>query len=394
MWIRFLIATTAALLITALGHLCIYDMLMLPLSQDYHMLSMSLAIFLWSLTFFGFPLARIVPGFFRRYVEMPMFIWMGSAYILVLLCILTIPLHLAVRVLNVAHAETYLAMCLVGLGAVLILSALRNANSTEDIIETAVTLAKPLSPELEGLKIVLLSDIHVSGLIGKRRMEKLTQKVNALHPDLVLVLGDLVDGTVRQLRKHVLPLKHLKATHGVYYVTGNHEYYCGAERWRRFATEELNWKVLSNAHDIVTLSSPSPASPPSQLVLVGIEDRSWLHQNRKKQDDRLALALQGLDTAVLSRSPTLLLAHQPKDAFNMAHNAHLDLQVSGHTHGGQLWPLKIFVYRDQKYNTGLYQLSASQRLYVSQGTGFWGPPMRLGTRCEISLLRLKGPSSP
>jgi uncharacterized protein len=382
MIVRFFAAAAVSFLLSALGHYYLYVRLVEPLTTTDDHVWPTVFLGLWALTFFGFALARAVPVAVRRIVELCMFTWMGTAYLFLLLCVLTSPLSLLFHFLG--YEETWLARGILCGGGVLTSFAIWRALSGETTVRCTIPVREDLPADVEKLTIVVVSDIHVAGLIGRRRMRKLARKVNALAPDAVFVTGDLVDGSVRQLRKDVLPLGAIKAARGVYYVTGNHEYYCNAPRWRTFCSEELGWTVLSNAN-------ASFQHGDARINLFGIEDRSSLHARHgvKKQDTRIKDAVAGVSPQERSEGLNVLLAHQPKDTRLLRFAPWMDVQVSGHTHGGQLWPLKLFVISDQRYNTGLYALDGGTQLYVNQGTGFWGPPMRLGTQCEISVLTFK-----
>ena len=380
---RLMIATLVGFLVTALGHYYLYSRLAEPLWPHQKALGGSVFTVLWALSFFGFALARAVPVFMRRIVELCMFVWMGTAYLFLLLCLLTAPLSLFLQYIQASHTE--LALGVVTLGFVLTVHALYQALRPEQVMETVIPVRGAFPASLENLKIVVLSDIHVAGLVGARRMRRLAKRVNEIAPDLIFVTGDLVDGTVGQLRSQVLPLAELKAPRGVYYVTGNHEYYCNPQKWKKFVAQELGWNVLSNSNTLVECDGYS-------INLMGLEDRSWLAQNRVPHgaDLRLELASAGISSEQIEKNLNVLLAHQPKDTRLLKNFPWIDLQISGHTHGGQLWPLYLFVHSDQTYNRGLYKIEDTQtQLYVNQGTGFWGPPMRLGTQCEISVLKLK-----
>lgn len=380
---RLTMATIVAFLVTALGHYFIYVRLVAPIvSENNEIFYRSLITFLWGLTFFGFPITRAVPVSLRRFVEVPMFLWMGTAYIACLVGILTTPFSLSIAFAENVEAHHLLAYVVLAVSGIVTIFAVFQAAKKETIVESIIPFNKPLPRELEALKIVVLSDIHISGLIGWRRMTRLKNTVNELEPDLIFVTGDLVDGSVRQLKSEVAPLKDLKSKYGVYYITGNHEYYCNAEQWKKHISKHLNWHVLSNSSETIEIGN-------SKINIIGIEDRHWLHALRKQgitEDKRLEMATERIRSANLQSLPTILLAHQPKDAALTTAYPWIDLQISGHTHGGQFWPLKIFVKRDQIFNVGLYKLSGTQSIYVNQGTGFWGPPMRLGTQCEISVL--------
>jgi hypothetical protein len=196
--------------------------------------------------------------------------------------------------------------------------------------------------------------------------------VNALTPDVVAITGDLVDGSVEALREHVAPLAKLKAAHGVFFVTGNHEYYSGVDEWLD-ELRRLGIRVLRN--ESVTLSRGAAA-----VELAGIDDHASGRFPGHGPD--LRRALKDRDP----RRPVVLLAHQPV-AVHEAAAFDVDLQLSGHTHGGQLWPWGYLVRLQQKYLNGLYRIG-NTLLYVSCGTGYWGPPMRLGAPAEITELTL------
>ena len=224
-----------------------------------------------------------------------------------------------------------------------------------------------------GYRIVQLSDIHVGPTIGKDFIEELVARTNALQPDLVAITGDLVDGSVEELAMHVAPLAKLRAKDGVFFVTGNHEYYSGADAWiAHLAT--LGVKVLRNERVAIGAGSTS-------FDLAGIDD--WTaHQFGNGHGADLPRALAGRD----KERALVLLAHQPKAILEAA-SLGVDLQLSGHTHGGQLFPFNYLVKLQQPYVAGLYDHEGA-KIYVSQGTGYWGPPMRLGAPAEITHIEL------
>jgi predicted MPP superfamily phosphohydrolase len=213
--------------------------------------------------------------------------------------------------------------------------------------------------------------VHVGPTLGREFIEELVARTNAENPDIVAITGDLVDGSVEQLREHVAPLAKLRAKHGVYFVTGNHEYYSGVDEWIG-ELGRIGVKVLRNER--VSLADG--------LDLAGVDD----HSAKQMRDDHgpdLGRALAGRDT---SRA-LVLLAHQPR-AIHEAAKHGVDLQLSGHTHGGQIWPWNFMVRLQQPYVAGLVKHGDTQ-LYVSSGTGYWGPPMRLGTTPEITKIVLR-----
>jgi predicted MPP superfamily phosphohydrolase len=217
-----------------------------------------------------------------------------------------------------------------------------------------------LPRELDGYAIVQISDIHVGPTIKRAYLNAIVNKVNALKPDAIAVTGDLVDGSVQRLALHTAPLGRLAAPDGVFFVTGNHEYYSGAEQWIA-EVRRLGLRVLMNEH---VIDYPAQYFNPAQ-----------------KSDPLLAAAGAPKDLAV-----RVLLAHQPRSAPAAA-DAGFDLQLSGHTHGGQFFPWNLFVPLQQPFVAGLNRVR-SLWVYTSRGTGYWGPPKRFGAPSEITLVRL------
>ena len=249
---------------------------------------------------------------------------------------------------------------------------LANARRTAQVVRVDVRLA-PLPPALEGFRIVQISDIHVGPTIKRGYLDAIVDRVNALEPDAVAITGDLVDGTVADLAEHVAPLARLRARHGSYFVTGNHEYYSGVHGW---VTElrRLGITVLHNEHVVIDHAG-------AQLVLAGVTDVGGHHFDPAHRSDPAAAVRGAPQDAV-----KVLLAHQPRSAAAAA-QAGFDLQLSGHTHGGQFFPWSLFVPLQQPFTAGLHQLGRMW-VYVSRGTGYWGPPKRIGAPSEISEIRL------
>ncbi len=233
---------------------------------------------------------------------------------------------------------------------------------------------KNLPDGLEGFKIAQLSDIHIGPTIKGGFLEEVVRKTNGLNPDLVAITGDLVDGTVGMLRDHVASLKNLQSAYGTYFVTGNHEYYSGVIAWIR-ELEELGINVLMNQNKLIRHKN-------SILALAGVTDyKAHTVIPGHKTDPHQAMI--GAETADYK----VLLAHQPNSVFEAA-KAGFDLQLSGHTHGGQYFPGNVFIHLFQKFVAGLGEWEGTQ-LYVSRGTGYWGPPLRIGAPSEITLLVLE-----
>jgi predicted MPP superfamily phosphohydrolase len=225
-----------------------------------------------------------------------------------------------------------------------------------------IPLAK-LPAVANGYTIVQLTDVHIGPILGDDFAAKVVSRVNALAPDLIVITGDLVDGRLEELRPHVEPLRGLKARDGVYAVTGNHEYYWNANPWLEHL-RSLGIQILRNQH--VTIHDA--------FELAGVDDSS--------ASEDVPRALAERDAAL----PVVLLAHHPR-TIERAVAGGVDLQLSGHTHGGQLLPLGWLSRLFEPHVAGLARFGSTW-LYVSEGTGFWGPPMRIGTSPEIALLTL------
>jgi predicted MPP superfamily phosphohydrolase len=265
------------------------------------------------------------------------------------------------------------ALLTVGLAAFVTLVGFAGARRRARIVTVEVPLTNlPLA--LHGFSIAQISDIHVGAQIKRKQVEAIVDAVNRLDADVVAVTGDLVDGSVQDLGGHVAPLGGLKARYGTFLVTGNHEYYSGERAWTA-EFRRLGLRVLLNEHVVVRHQGAA-------VVVAGVTDYSAHHFNPAQRSDPTA-ALSG---APADASARILLAHQPRSATAAA-EAGFDLQLSGHTHGGQFWPWNLFVRFQQPFTAGLHRLKHLW-VYISRGTGYWGPPNRFGAPSEITLLKL------
>lgn len=246
------------------------------------------------------------------------------------------------------------------------------ARRTAPVVEVEVPLAN-LPAQLEGFTIAQISDIHVGPTIKRGFVERIVARVNRLGADMVAITGDLVDGSVRDLSHHTEPLADLQSRHGTYFVTGNHEYYSGAQAWMR-EMQRLGARVLVNEHVVIDHDGAS-------VAVAGVSDYSAHHFDPSQRSDPQA-AMAGAPQGAVK----LLLAHQPRSAAN-ASAAGFDLQLSGHTHGGQFWPWNLFVRLQQPFTAGLNRFGRMW-IYINRGTGYWGPPMRFGIPSEITRIRL------
>jgi predicted MPP superfamily phosphohydrolase len=317
--------------------------------------------------------SRIVPQLSRPAAWVA-FVWMGVGFLLVAFFGLADAGRLAAALVHRLRGtgpadgerRVFLARTLAaGVGAVVAgLSAIgvRNALGAVQVKELDILL-RGLPAELSGFRLVQISDLHVGALLRRDWVGQVVDRIGTLAPDLVAITGDLVDGSVAELRNQVAPLARIKAPRGVFFTTGNHEYYSGVEDWYAHLPT-LGVRPLRNERVEI-----APG-----LDLAGIEDPTGAPD--------LPLALRGRDA---SRA-LVLMAHQPRQFAEAARHG-VSLTLSGHTHGGQIWPFSWLVALAQPYLAGLHKRGESQ-LYVSRGTGFWGPPMRVFAPAEITLLKL------
>ncbi|PZT77569.1 MULTISPECIES: metallophosphoesterase [unclassified Streptomyces] len=238
-----------------------------------------------------------------------------------------------------------------------------------------------LGAGLDGTRVVLVTDTHYGPLDRVRWSERVCAKVNALEADLVCHTGDIADGTADRRRAQAAPLGTVRAAHARVYVTGNHEYYSEAQGWVDLM-DELGWQPLRNRHVLLERGGDT-------LVVAGVDDVTAESSGLAGHRAHLAGALAGADPGL----PVLLLAHQPKFVDRAAEGG-VDLQLSGHTHGGQIWPFHHLVRLDQPAVAGLSRHGGRTLLYTSRGTGFWGPPFRVFAPSEITLLVLRAPVTP
>ncbi len=215
--------------------------------------------------------------------------------------------------------------------------------------------------------IAQISDIHIGGLIDEDFIKTIVQKVNALHPDIVVITGDLIDIDVSKAKEALSALKNFNSTFGTYYVVGNHEYFHGIKTILQ-SVKSLGIRVLENENIYIGAEGEG-------FYLAGVYDIIGYRLKSHMPDLQKALHKT-------QNSPTVLLAHQPKFIEEVFDG--VDLMLSGHTHGGQLYPFRFLVKLQQPYISGLYKHNEKLQIYVNKGTGFWGPPMRLGATAEIS----------
>ncbi|SCE87383.1 hypothetical protein GA0070607_2638 [Micromonospora coriariae] len=249
----------------------------------------------------------------------------------------------------------------------------RTALGPPQLDRVQIPLGK-LPRSMDGLRIATVSDIHLGPLRGRAHTERIVAAINRLDADLVAVVGDLVDGSVAELGSAAAPLRGLRSRYGSFFVTGNHEYYSGVEEWVQ-EVDRLGLRVLQNQRQEIQARG-------GVLDLAGVNDLSGTGTGLAAGPD-FAAALGGRDPS----RPVVLLAHQPVQAKEAARYG-VDLQLSGHTHGGQVVPFNLAVRLEQPVVSGLGEVDGT-KVYVTNGAGFWGPPVRVGAEPQISLVELR-----
>ncbi|KAH7722290.1 Protein F40B5.2 a [Aphelenchoides avenae] len=268
--------------------------------------------------------------------------------------------------------------------AVLLTSAGVMVTRTQPTLKAVDVHVQSLPADLNGFSIALLTDVHIGPTVSRSRVEDIVRIVNSLNADVVTIVGDLVDGFVPYLGKRAAPLSTLRSKYGTFFTPGNHEYYHGPiEEWLDFFEKELNMTVLRNANKII---SKGPEN--TEICFAGLDDLSTTHLFIEGYRMDVEKTLAGCPDGM----PTVLLAHQPNAARKVLEKTkkHVDLILSGHTHGGQFYILKPFSYLANAYLHGLYRhVATGAQIYVSSGVNYWGPPVKMWNLCEIVLLRLR-----
>jgi predicted MPP superfamily phosphohydrolase len=388
-WRAFLTFLAIVLLIMGSVHWYLFERLVvataLPSPWDT-VLGFVLAGFVVSIPL-SFIASRQLDKTLARYFVVPVYVWLGFAFQAFFL-VLAIDLF---RLVAGGFMSLLEIAPLWGEGA----EALRAWRVTAGVAVGSVTLAtafaivwgltrlvvrrieiplRRLPPELDGFTILHLTDLHLDLVHGRKWLEEVVARANALDADLIAITGDLAEGSVAQFGRDAEPIGELTAPHGVFFVTGNHEYFHDLPGWLAYL-EAAGVKVLRNERVAI-------GNPEIGLDLAGVDDPAGSRLAPGHGPD-LARALEGRDP----EREVVLLAHQPLIIREAARHG-VGLVLSGHTHGGQIWPFSYLVYLQQPYVKGLKE-EGGTRLYLSSGTGFWGPPMRLGTTAEMALITLR-----
>jgi uncharacterized protein len=323
----------------------------------------------------GFILGRTLPRAIAVKVQWLGFIWMGAFGVLLSATafsdiVLWGAAHAANRTEQWSHVQ---ALVVLSLTVPALVFGFRVARGKPKIVRITVPV-KGLGKAFDGFRIAQITDIHIGETLGREFLEGVVAQVNALQPDIVAVTGDAIDGSVKSLRAEVEPFSKLAGKLGNFYVTGNHEYYHGGSAWEAEAAR-LGLIVLHNEHRVLERDG-------AQLVIAGVTDLEggrFSEHHRPNADAAFANAPAG--------APRVLLAHQPRFAKQVT-NHHVALQLSGHTHGGQIFPFMFFVRLQQPVIAG-FKMLWGVPVYTSRGTGYWGPPFRIGPSSEITEITLR-----
>ncbi len=323
----------------------------------------------------GFILGRTLPRKIAVNVQWLGFIWMGAFGVL-----LAATAFSDVVLWGAAHASSgtqswshFQAFVVLALTVPALIYGFTVARGKPKVVRITVPV-KGLGKGLDGFRIVQITDIHIGETLGRDFAELVVAEVNKLKPDMVAITGDAIDGSVKALRTEVEPFSKLAGKHGNFYVTGNHEYYHGGSSWEAEAAR-LGLTVLHNEHRVLEQDG-------AKLVVAGVTDLEggrFSEHHRPNADAAFAQAPSGV--------PRVLLAHQPRFAKQVTHH-HVALQLSGHTHGGQIFPFMFFVRLQQPVIAG-FKLLWGVPVYTSRGTGYWGPPFRIGPSSEITEITLR-----
>ena len=302
---------------------------------------------------------------------------LGAAWVLFVWSVLGQVLRLVLLIAGVDDParSRVVAVTVTAVGAVLLVWGYAEAMRIPRVKNLDVTIDR-LGRGLDGLRVAVITDTHYGPIDRARWSAAVVARVNELGADVVCHVGDIADGTVDVREAQASPLASVNATSARVYVTGNHEYFSEAQVWLDYM-ESIGWSALHNRHLIVEKGG-------DRLIVAGVDDATAKGSGLTGHGANLEAALAGADRAL----PILLLAHQPKQVAH-AVRAGVDLQVSGHTHGGQIWPFNFLVRLEQPVVHGLSRHGDRTQLYTSRGTGFWGPPFRVFAPSEITLLTLR-----
>ncbi len=318
-------------------------------------------------------LSFIAGEFFSRLTANRALLCAGSVWLGILA--ISLAVFLVEMVLSLLLPQQRRLLVLAALALVFLVSVFSVVNAALGPVSRERRIAVPgLAPEMEGFTIVQLSDLHVGNLTSMRRLRRIVEQANAMKPDLVCVTGDTLDGEVGRDGRYCKVLGALRARHGVAAVTGNHEFYAGIDKFMELCRCS-GWRVLRNESWVIE----------GKLAVIGLDDDTAVRMGLPGPD--LEAALRPLAAGI----PKVLLYHQPLK-FAAAAERGIGLQLSGHTHAGQIPPMDLLVWLTYEFPAGLYRLGESH-IHTSPGTSTWGPPMRFLSRSEITRLVLVSPGT-
>lgn len=335
----------------------------------------------------SFIASRVLDKNVARFFVVPVYVWLGFAFqtffLLLAIDILRWVAGLLLGLMGIPSPwadpvqglQAWRVTAATASGVVLLATAFAIWWGLTRLVVRRLEITIPgLPPSLDGFTILHLSDLHLDLVHGRAWLQDVVDRANELKADLIAITGDLAEGSVAQFGSDAEPIGELEAPHGVYFVTGNHEYFHDLQGWLAYL-KTAGVRVLRNER--VSIGTEG-----GTFDLAGVDDHDGARIAPGHGPD-LRKALEGRDP---SRA-VVLLAHQPRIIKEAARQG-VDLVLSGHTHGGQIWPFSYLVYLQQPYVRGL-KGEGDTLLYLSSGTGFWGPPMRLGTTAEMALITLR-----
>ena len=347
--------------------------------NDWPTAVMVIGTLLFALAFAGLPTAMMLGHGrdHRDWAAVAGDVLLGAVWVLFVWSVLGQVLRLVLVLVGVDEPTRSRAVAVSVIVVVVLLLAWGYAEAMRvPRIKTVDVAVRGLAGGLDGLRIAMITDTHYGPINRAGWSARVVERVNALDADVVCHVGDIADGTVAVRREQAAPLAEVRAASARVYVTGNHEYFSEAQGWLDHM-ESIGWDALHNRHIVVERGG-------DRLVVAGVDDATARASGLRGHGANLDAALAGADRTL----PVLLLAHQPKQIPN-AVKAGVDLQVSGHTHGGQIWPFNFLVRLDQPVVHGLSRHGEHTQLYTSRGTGYWGPPFRVFAPSEITLLTLR-----
>jgi predicted MPP superfamily phosphohydrolase len=339
---------------------------------------LSLALFV-ALQFLGPYLYRVFPDHLNRLfiLHWVIYVSLGIFGCLLLYSLAADVLVFVSRlVLGAGNADEVAFMAVLAMVLATVLIGFVQAVAGPKVYRIGIELARLPRP-FEGFRIVQITDLHLGPMLGVKYTRNVARIANTLDADLVALTGDFVDGARSTLAPAVDPIGGIRSRHGMFFVPGNHEYYWGAESWIAHM-RRLGARVLLNEHVAIDREG-------SALVVAGVTDYTAGHMLPDHASDP-ERSIRGAPADAVK----VLLAHHPQ-SFRQAAAAGFDLQLSGHTHGGQFFPFSLLVRMTHRYYKGLYRHGALA-IYVSRGTGYWGPPLRFGVPAEITLITLRRPA--